>query len=177
MLETNYSAAFCTQMLEFDRAPVKVFDKRFFVNTFLIDPVLDGGNYSGNVYLVFKGTLPDTLVTYLVDHPAFKTMYCPKDGLMVFAFSHGDYVEGVVRPFLRGAYSQIDRVYVEKYFPNVSTHVRYDTRRVLDKAESVRKWQEGRIGISLPPDAEVWSKPNLSNETFDPTIVISILQA
>ena len=173
----NYSAMFCTQMLEFDKAPVRVYEKTIFINTYLIDPVLDDGTYSGNVYYVFRNAISDELMTYLVNHPAFKTMYCPKDGLIVFAFSQGNYVKGVVDKFWLGQYSKVDRVYVELYFPAVTTHSRYGSRCVFDQCAKLREHWEKAIGVSLPPDAEVWSKPRLEHETFDPNQVLPLPRA
>lgn len=171
---------FVSQMFEFDKAPIKVYDEKYFVNSYLIDPVLDGGTYQGRLYMVFRDGLPPTLSEFLVSHPAFLTMYCTNagsivgPGVVVFAFDHGEYVEGTVKPFIRGAYSKMERVYVEKYFPNVKTHPRYGNRLVMDRHPSYKVWQEERIGVKLSDDAEVWCKVKLSDETFYPELVLSL---
>lgn len=167
----NKSTIFVSQMFEFDKAPVKVFDEKIFINSYLVDPFLDGGTYNGHLYMVFRSGLPELLMEFLVSHPAFRTMYCPKDGLVVFSFAHGEYVEGTVKPFLKGAYSKVEREYVEKYFPNVQTHPRYGTRKVFDKHVDWKVWQEDRIGVTLPDDAEVWCKVKMTNEIFYPELV------
>jgi hypothetical protein len=167
----NKSAIFVSQMFEFDKAPVKVFDDKVFVNSYLVDPVLDGGTYQGSLYMVFRAGLPQPLTDFLVSHPAFQTMYCTTTGLAVFSFAHGEYVEGTVKPFLRGAYSKMERVYVERYFPNVQTHPRYGSRKVMDRHPDYKAWQEERIGVTLPDDAEVWCKVKMTDETFYPELV------
>ena len=179
----NKSVMFVSQMFEFDKAPVKVYDDKYFVNSYLVDPTLDGGTYQGNLYMVFREGLPPTLAEFLVSHPAFQTMYCTNDGsvvgpgVVVFSFAHGEYVEGTVKPFLKGAYSKMERAYVEKYFPNVKTHPRYGNRLVMDKHPSYKAWQEERIGVSLPDDAEVWCKVKMTDETFYPELVLSLPRA
>lgn len=176
-MEWNKSAIFMSQMFEFDKAPVQVFDDQHLVNSYLVDPSTDGDAYQGRFYLVFRASMPSSLTDYLVSHPAFLTMYCPKDGLIVFSFDQSAYADDTVRPFLEGAYSKVSREYVEKHFPNVQTHRRYGSRQVFDRHPAHKAEWEAKIGVTLPDDAEVWSKPIIGNETITLEVVPTTPQA
>lgn len=76
------------------------------------------------------------------------------------------YKATVVRPFLKGQYSRIDRAYVEQHFPNDPYHRLYFNRRVLDRDPSLKEYWEEKIGVTLSEDAEVWSKPKLEDEVY-----------
>ena len=76
--------------------------------------------------------------------------------------------ETIVNPFKEGKYSKIDRNYVAKYFPKYNREGRVSNNwRILMKDEwdrpnyiiSLRDYWEGRIGIPIPVDAEVWDRP------------------
>lgn len=177
VVKQNSSLWFVTQMFEFEKAPERVFDNPNFVNTYLIDPEFSE-DFNGQLYVLFKSGMSDNLVNFLTSHTAFKTTYSPKDGLQMFVFSYDpEQIEGVVKPFLRGAFSKIDRAYVERYFPAVASHHNYTTRKVLDRHPDYKEYWERRIGVELPSDAEVWSKPEIKDETFNRTLVYTVPEA
>lgn len=177
VVKQNSSLWFVTQMFEFEEAPVKVFDNPFFVNTYLVDPAFDE-SFNGHLYVLYKNGLSDNLVNFLTSHKAFKTTYCPKDGFIMYVFSYNaEQIEGVVKPFLSGSFSKIDRLYVERYFPAVATHHNYTTRKVLDKHPDYREYWKRRIGVELPDNAEVWTKPNIKDETFNLRMVYTVPEA
>jgi hypothetical protein len=85
--------------------------------------------------------------------------------------------EKIVHPFLEGKYSLIDREYVTNNFPekefigfDVFGKPQYKTLtnwKILTKSPELRNWQEERLGVSLPEDAEVWAKPEKKEEIFN----------
>jgi len=87
------------------------------------------------------------------------------DQVYVFTISEEDR-EKVVKPFMEGKYSQIDRAYVDKYFPAIPSHKLYGNRLVLDRSKVFKQMWEEKIGVELPEDAEVWSRPTPQNETY-----------
>lgn len=104
---------------------------------------------------------------YLRGSSRFEESYSPKEGdtLYVFSLSESE-VEGVVKPFMKGEYSKIDRDYVTKHFPNDPGHRLYGNRLVLDKSGVLRKLIEEELDVRLPKGAEVWAKPKLEQEVY-----------
>ena len=76
----------------------------------------------------------------------------------MFVFDLSDY-ESITKPFLEGQYSKIDRRYVNKNFPPIEGLSKSLNREILDKSPRIRHYQENRIGVNLPEDAEVWDRP------------------
>ena len=78
--------------------------------------------------------------------------------------------ETVVIPFTEGRYSELDKKYVEMYFPKI--HFGEDgpsrplNRRVIDRDPLLRKWWRTKYEIEIPEEAEVWSKPEKAHEIF-----------
>ncbi|MBP7007067.1 MAG: hypothetical protein KBB16_03340 [Candidatus Pacebacteria bacterium] len=84
--------------------------------------------------------------------------------------------ENIVKPFIEGKYSQIDREYVKTNFPekefigfDVFGKAQYKkliNYKILTKSKELHNWWEERLGCPLPPDAEVWSIPDLKQEVY-----------
>jgi hypothetical protein len=100
-------------------------------------------------------------------HHRFVESYSPVDGDTLYAFKLSeDEQQKLVKPFVEGRYSKIDRDYVEKFFPNVPHHRLYGNRLVLDKSPRLKEAIEDELGVTLPDNAEVWSKPKLEYELY-----------
>ena len=78
------------------------------------------------------------------------------------------YKKEVVTPFLKGEYSKISKEYVNAHFKQTTTGGSYSTNwLILTKDKSLRKFLEDQIGVPLPPDAEVWSRPRKEDEIYN----------
>jgi hypothetical protein len=97
----------------------------------------------------------------------FSGFYNPTEDVFVYVFNITDAQhESVVKPFLEGKYSEVDRTYVEKYFPSVPSHHLYTNRLIFDKDDKVKRMWEKKLDVELPKGAEVWSKPQPKNEIY-----------
>jgi hypothetical protein len=107
---------------------------------------------------------------YLRNSERFEKAYSPIEGdtLYVFTLSEQE-IEKIVKPFTEGRYSDIDRDYVVKHFPNIPGHRLYGNRLVLDKSPILKRLIEDELGTKLPKNAEVWSKPNIKDELYGTT--------
>lgn len=112
---------------------------------------------------IYSETNP-TLDEFFTARENFERKYLTSKGYTAYVFKvYEPYKESVVSHFLDGRYSQIDRDYVEKHFPKTSTRLTVN-RQVLDKSPVLRKMWERKLDVTLPPEAEVWSKPRLEVE-------------
>lgn len=117
--------------------------------------------------MVFNENLPETLAEYLKSTKYFVETYSHLKGHTTFVFKLTDEVTaGVIPAFLDGKYSEIDRSYVNKHFPDNPAHRLYGNRLVLIKHPAKRSFWESRIGVSLPPDAEVFPRPTKKSEIY-----------
>lgn len=111
--------------------------------------------------------MPSLLDKELREHPKFVEVRTPKEGDTLYVFSITEEErEGVVEPFKRGEYSKMDRKYVERFFPNQAGHRLYPNRLVCDKSDLMREAIETELGVHLPDNAEVWSKPKMEEEVY-----------
>ena len=90
------------------------------------------------------------------DHTVFKFTFSP------------ELRETVVKPFLNGKYSLINRQFVDDYHPR---HIgislaRNPSNLILTRDESLRNTLETELGVRLPEDAEVYSRPEKENEIY-----------
>lgn len=67
---------------------------------------------------------------------------------------------------LAGKYSQADKAVVDKYFPDVPSHVHYGNRLVFYKSPLWAEQWESKIGQPLPEGAEVFTRPTASTELY-----------
>jgi hypothetical protein len=103
-----------------------------------------------------KAEITPELDKELEAHPLHSKTLELDDGTFLFEFTiPEESIEGVVKPFLEGRYSKIDRTFVEKHFPDDAFSDTHVNRRILDKDPSLREYWESKLGISLPEDAEV----------------------
>lgn len=77
------------------------------------------------------------------------------------------YKKSVVKPFIEGSYSKIDKKFVHKFTnKKLNDQTINSVWKIFHKAPSIKEYWEHRIGVVLPEDAEVWSKPIKSQEIF-----------
>ncbi len=167
MTHTQKSTCFLLPWLGFSYGDLV---KNGFKTTYLDVDYLDT-NYGDNIILSFE---KDTdFIKTLENTPYFSSKHILEDEIhMVFTFT--DFAKSsIVRPFIQGKYSLIDRDYVDKYFKNglpESENVNY---QVLTKSPILKKYWEYVLSIpernrmvTLADDAEVWSTPDQQQETF-----------
>ena len=127
------------------------------------------GNY---FYVAFKEDLSLELLKTLEVHPMFTTSLWRDDEifLAIFKFTE-EQKEKIIQPFIAGKYSEIDREYVNKYFKQFnSTGQKTTNWQILNKDDDLRRSWERELNvtpyirISIPEDAEVWSKIKKENE-------------
>jgi hypothetical protein len=79
-----------------------------------------------------------------------------------------------VIPFTNGAYSQMDREYVDNTFSKYTwvkgvMHLAPNWQ-ITHKCPIWRKTKEKKWGFKLPKDAEVWSRPEKYEEIYMSTV-------
>jgi len=108
----------------------------------------------------------------LKTHKRFVTSYNLNEDHRMFVFSFEDnFKQSVVSPFLAGKYSKIDRDYVNMFFPReiISGITRRPSMNwmILNKSPKIREQWEDILDVSLPEDAEVWSRPLETEEIHE----------
>jgi len=132
--------------------------------------LVQGDQWGEYLYLVLNGAITSELREILDNHPQ---KVSESDGIYTFAITDKD-KETIVSPFLKGKYSEIDRDYVAKNFPNkeyigTNQHGRPVYKplvnyKILTKDPSLKEWWEEKYGLALPEGAEVWSRPEPEDE-------------
>jgi hypothetical protein len=119
-------------------------------------------------YLLMKGELSSGLIRQLQQHKDFVWLHTPNSTHMLFGFKIGDNnYETIVKPFIQGKYSQIDRSYVDTHFTKYTSKGEISVNwRILHKDVALKVYWENRIDVTLPDDAEVWSKIKEEDEIF-----------
>jgi hypothetical protein len=163
MTYTNTSF-FLTPLIELNY-PDSIYTSSY-VGTYLGDYEYDSTAVGEYMFFVYDKEVDEKLHNHFISHPRFKTQYTADEGKVTYVFDiEEEKREKVVKPFLEGKYSQVDRDYVESNFPR--HHLRLAiNRKVFDKDPSLKKKWEDAIGLKLPQDAEVWSKPKLEVEVY-----------
>lgn len=134
---------------------------------------LDTDEYGDYLYLTFdKEKISDVRFRELDNHPNLvDTIYLSE--IIVFIFSMGeDFRETVVRPFLAGKYSQIDREFVKTYHPVFTQEDQFSysknpARMALDKSPELKQYWEDELKVIVEDGAELWSIPDKSQEILD----------
>lgn len=144
-----------------------------YLTPYLLDTYLGEFNFYsddtwGEHFFLHYYQLNEDQKDYYESHDRFISHIELQDGTSIVVLSiTAKERKNIVLPFLNGEYSKIDRKYVTKYFSstvngNVSTNW-----LILNKSNSLRQYWEKRIGITLPADAEVWSKPKKEDEILN----------
>lgn len=117
-----------------------------------------------HLLLRFEKELYDPIIE---NHSKFISSYTDGDFILIkFKFTEPQ-IQKIFTPFINGEYSKIDRSYVHQNFSRyTSDNTLSQNWRILTKDPSLKYYWEDRIGVLLPMEAEVWSKPNLEDEIY-----------
>lgn len=136
----------------------------------------EGDNNWGEYYYVKTEKDYSTgLMENLRVHPMYVRDYYTEEGnqIIIFKFTP-EQREKIIKPFLEGKYSEIDREYVNKYFRRNAPSGKISTNwQILNKAPALRKHWERELNvtpyirISIPEEAEVWSKVKKEHEILN----------
>jgi hypothetical protein len=144
-------------------------------NTYIGNVNWEGDDSWGKYYYVaFKEDLSSILLKTLEKHPMYVTTLWEDDGTFLVVFEFDEETQQlIIAPFTRGEYSKIDKNYVDKYFQQFTSTGQQSTNwQIVNKAETLRAYWEKELNvtpyirISIPEDAEVWSKIKKENEIF-----------
>ena len=139
-------------------------------NTYLGNVDYEGDNSWGNyIYLLVDSAEDNLLASTMRSHELYCDEYDPTPGETMYVFKiPKDIQDKVCVPFKEGKYSEIDKDYIDNhltwYYPNKK---KGKTLQIVTKDAELRKYWEDLIGIPLPEDAEVWSKPKPENEIYN----------
>jgi hypothetical protein len=137
--------------------------------TYLGDVDYYGDNRWGEHFFVLFKNLTNAQSQYLRNREDYVHEYDPIPNHTMVVFSLNDIIkEQVITPFIDGKYSKIDRFYVDKYFkPTTSFGTMSTNYLILTKSPILRDFWEERLGVRLPEDAEVWSRPEKKSEVYN----------
>lgn len=143
-----------------------------YISTYMGDRLYTGDNSWGeNLFIkIDKTSLSQNFESKLKSHKRYVTSYnVPDENTTMFVFSFEDqFKDQVVKPFLEGKYSKIDKSYVNMFFPKevVSGLTRKPSMNwmILHKSDLIRQQWEDILETSLPDGAEVWSRPLITEE-------------
>jgi hypothetical protein len=139
-----------------------------FKNAYL---AFDDPNKIGDFFYFVFSEIPDERLRELVNLDAYEDHFeIEEDTIFKFSLTEEQQTD-IVQPFLKGKYSLIDRDFVKKHHPKLvytgkGTYIINQAHLIMHKSNSLRKYWEDRIGVKLPPDAEVWSKVKSKDETY-----------
>lgn len=124
------------------------------------------------LYVEVEQDYSTLLLDTIRKHPMYAQDFYSKEGefILVFKFTPEQQTQ-IVKPFMAGEYSKIDRNYVNQYFKSHTPSGHPSTNwQILNKDEALRRhWEQELnvtpyIRISIPEDAEVWSRIKKENE-------------
>lgn len=136
------------------------------INTYMSCPFFQGNDNMDEYFYI--ETADKNLKDVYQQNPRYsKTILTPRATFLLALQYTPEQRKGVVKPFIDGRYSQIDRSYVAKSFPVYTSNGTISGNyAILTKSPILKKYWEERIGVTLPEDAEVWSKIKKEDETF-----------
>jgi len=105
------------------------------------------------MFLLFElAKLPDNIMDKMEAHDQFVDCYEPYDEhiMVVFELPKKDYVT-VIKPFLEGKYSKIDKKYVRLNFRDKNS----TNYQILSKDPELKEYWEDTLNTTLPSGAEV----------------------
>lgn len=123
-------------------------------------------------YVVTKEDYSSILLSTIRKHSMYVRDYYDDQGkfIVVFKFTP-EQQETIVNPFILGKYSEIDRAYVAKNFKKTSGTGKISTNwQILTKDKALREHWERELNvtpyirISIPEEAEVWSRVKKEHE-------------
>lgn len=125
-------------------------------------------NWGDYIYIEVNYTCPKELLESLQKHDWYKTEIDSLNQTIILVFEPDENTKTkILKPFIEGKYSKIDKDYVEKYF----NYKEIDgskpiNRMIFDKDPKLKEYWENKIEVSLPENAEVWSAPKKEKEIY-----------
>lgn len=140
----------------------------------LICSYLGNVEYEGNdnwgdyLYLHMKNDLSKGLLNRIRAHTWYSTEYDPDMSSIMFVMEIPETEKNtIVKPFLEGKYSEMDRKYVHEFFdwwlPGGKRPLNY---KILTKSADLRVYWENRIHKDIHIKAEVWPRPMKGDEIY-----------
>lgn len=135
----------------------------FVENTFLKSE-LHEYDYGERFFILLKLSTPKNIIDDLKNSPIFDSMEFLDEGILFIFKPTEEQYRTIIRPFINGKYSLINREYVEtNYNIGDKSYINY---MILIQSKVLRKYWEDKLDVILPNDAEVWSKAKQEIETF-----------
>lgn len=113
-------------------------------------------------FVDFEGTLTGL--------PNFIEMKDISKALVLYVFHVPEMFKSDCELFLSGGYSKFSDAYKDRILRFHAANLESFFGQILTKDEKKKKELEGKIGQNIPANAEVYSVPDMADETFDPTI-------
>lgn len=102
------------------------------------------------------------------DTDKFQSTYLVNENHTAIVYKiKADEQEKIVKPFIQGKYSQIDRGYVEKHFTPKGIKTNSVNYQILTKSPALKKYWENLLEVTLDDDVEVWFKPEYEDEVLN----------
>ena len=163
----NKTTSFILPILDLDWPTLQDFG---FQNSYIGDKTYSGNeDWDKFIYIKFNAEkMSRKLKKDLRSHTLYHDSYYPKlnEFIVVFKPTKED-ADTIIKPFISGKYSEIDRKYVTDCFPeNTIVDGKYrqsSNWQILNKSKSMREYWEEKLDANLG-EQEVWSKPEKSEE-------------
>lgn len=132
-----------------------------------------GDSYGQYLYVTFdKDLLPYSRLNELETHKDVVERVIVGDTIIFIFNLNEDFKTKVIKPFIEGKYSNIDRKFVEATHPvyiseDTLSYGKNKVRLVLDKSDELKQEWEELLDAKLPENAEVWSIPSKETEILD----------
>lgn len=109
----------------------------------------------------------------------FRRRYDPNPYHVMFVFDVPKSCKYSYNHYVNGRYSEIDDLWKLKILEFHGFDIDGHTGKILFQSDSLRYELEDKLDVVLPPDSELYDKPNLDKEVFDPdyySLEMSILK-
>lgn len=118
-------------------------------------------NKEKSILEVLYTNLPDSDKTlkFLLAHDQYVHNYILHDKFRVFQFTIPDGSDYILELYSNGQYSKLPRFYKEHIVKFFDISQSDELLSVFEKDSQWKKMLEKRIGMALPEDVDIWSKP------------------
>lgn len=143
-----------------------------FINAYIGYYHEEGTQWGRHIYLLFR-KMPKHLMRELAEKNNLVNSHFTTEGVLL-QFSIDEQIrESVVKPFLEGKYSEVDRDFVAENHPVYSVYPTLTdngelsfTYRVFIRCKQLRQDIINEFGVPLEENAEVFSSPDKEEEIF-----------
>lgn len=127
-------------------------------------------DWGEHFHIIFSKPVPD----FVKGHQYFSYEYEDTSGYGA-AFTYPEYVSTyILKPFLRGAFSQMDSAYVDTHFKYRNSTGNYSNAyRICTRDEVLKQGWEDLLDVYLPDNAEVASRPRRKEEILNFSNILS----